>query len=73
MTPATTIVLVPIPVMGWLTKYPGHTPREAKTRPGWPLRQPIPSPAERQRMLDQARRQLAEQRERKAIAELERA
>jgi hypothetical protein len=71
---ATQIVLVPYPVpvpaaMGWLTKYPGHTPREGKTSPGWPLRQSIPT-QETRRLLDLARRDIAERRERKAIAEL---
>jgi hypothetical protein len=63
MQPA--VILVPVPVIvplpkagtGWLKKVrPVQTPRP---RPTWPLRQPIPTQAIRER-LAQTRRQLAE-------------
>jgi hypothetical protein len=67
------IVLVPVPVASWLTRYPGSTPREHKTPANWPLgKQPIPQPdrAHVRELIERGRRTLADERERRAIREL---
>jgi hypothetical protein len=70
------IIFVPIPVpvpeasRRGLDRDPDwNPPREPKTTPRWPLQQSIPSP-ETRRLLDTARRELAEQRATRLMREL---
>jgi hypothetical protein len=66
------IVFVPVPVAGSSfprvigNRYPSH----GKTPPGWPLKSPIPT-QETRRMLETARRDLAEEKARRLLRELE--
>jgi hypothetical protein len=72
MAAAVQIVFIPVPVAG--SSFPrvtgDHPQRERKTPSRWPLNSPIPT-NEARRALDDARRQLAEQRARKLLRELE--
>jgi hypothetical protein len=72
MNAAVQIVFIPVPVAG--SSFPRvigtHPKSEHKTSPHWPLNQQIPSDATR-RMLDDARRQLADERGRRLLRELE--
>jgi hypothetical protein len=68
------IVFVPVPVAG--SSFPRvigtRYPSQGKTPPGWPLRncQQIPT-QETRRLLDTARRELAEAKARRLLRELE--
>jgi hypothetical protein len=69
---AVRIVFVPVPVAG--SSFPRvigqRHPPKGKTPPGWPLHQPIPT-QETKRMLETARRDLAEEKARRLLRELE--
>jgi hypothetical protein len=57
------VVFVPVPVpvaASWLTRYNSVRRYPAKQTGRWPLRQPIPS-QEARRLLEQAKRAIAEQ------------
>jgi hypothetical protein len=73
MSAAVQVVFVPV-VMG--SSFPrvigDHPPRVGRTKSGWPPpnKQPIPT-QETRRMLDMARRELAEAKARRLLQELE--
>jgi hypothetical protein len=72
---APAVIIVPVPVMSvrrswWQRTSTGPSPTERKSNGPWPLQQPIPTD-ETRRLLDDARRTLAERRAQRLWREIQ--